>query len=100
MVKSKSELLEAINKNFNGETTDEVISLIEDISDTLDDFETKTKDTSDWKAKYDELDKTWKEKYKARFFSSVEEKEKEEIDDKEIDSSDITIEELFNESED
>ena len=35
MIKSKSEILDAIKNKFNGDTSDETIGLIEDISDTM-----------------------------------------------------------------
>lgn len=53
-------------------TDDEAISFIEDCKDTI------SEDKDDWKSKYDdllkeknELDKTWRQKYTDRFFSSV-----------------------------
>ena len=59
-------------KNFIGDRTDDdAISFIEDCKDTI------TDDKDDWQQKYDdavkekeELDKTWRQKYTERFFSS------------------------------
>lgn len=62
--KSKAELLDAINK-LEGINEDAQISLIEDITDTIDES------GEDWEKKYHELDDTWKKKYKDRFFSSA-----------------------------
>ena len=67
-VKSKEELLNQIN-SIVGENSDDAISLIEDISDTIDDYETKvTGDGVDWKTKYEENDRSWRDKYTSRFF--------------------------------
>lgn len=69
-IKSKDEILNSIKAKIGEDTSDESIALIEDISDTLTDFETKTKDSTDWKEKYEQNDKEWREKYRDRFFSS------------------------------
>lgn len=64
--KSKAELLDTVNK-LEGIDEDTKISMIEDITDTMDSFS----ETEDWHQKYNELDESWKKKYKDRFFSSV-----------------------------
>lgn len=66
MVKTKDELLASIKSKFGDDTSDETIALLEDISDTLD----TTKDGADWKKKYEDNDKMWREKYTSRFFDS------------------------------
>lgn len=69
-VKNKEEILEAIKTRVGENTDDETISFLEDVSDTLADLETKaTGDGEDWKAKYEENDKAWRERYTNRFFS-------------------------------
>ena len=65
-VKSKAELLEAVNK-IEGLDDDTQIALIEDITDTMDSLT----NGENWEEKYKELDESWKKKYKDRFFSSV-----------------------------
>ena len=61
---TKDELIKKI-KDYAGEDTgDAVIELMEDVTDTFDSF---AGDGEDWKTKYEELDKTWREKYTARF---------------------------------
>lgn len=47
---------------------DNSISLLEDISDTINDYSTRLNESGDWKAKYDENDKQWRERYRERFF--------------------------------
>nr|DAI21278.1 MAG TPA: hypothetical protein [Caudoviricetes sp.] len=68
-VKNKDEILEAIKTRVGDNTDDETISLLEDVSDTLADLETRASGGEDWKAKYEENDKLWRERYTNRFFS-------------------------------
>lgn len=71
MVRTREELLESIRAKFGDDTSDETLSIIEDISDTMDDYENKTnKDDVNWREKYEENDKMWREKYRDRFFNS------------------------------
>lgn len=77
MVKTKDEILNAIKERFGEDTSDETLSFIEDVTDTLTDYENKTNDNTDWKTKYEENDKTWRERYRDRFFSG----ETEDIDE-------------------
>lgn len=69
MVKTKEEILKAIKDRIGEDTSDEAIAFLEDITDTLNDYENKTKDETDWKAKYEENDKEWRNKYRDRFFN-------------------------------
>lgn len=68
-VKNKDEILEAIKTRVGDNTDDETISLLEDVSDTLTDLETKASGGEHWKTKYEENDKLWRERYTNRFFS-------------------------------
>lgn len=65
---SKDELIEKIKKYVGDRTDDETIEIIEDISDSID-----TSDTDEWKRKYEENDKMWRDKYVSRFFDKKEE---------------------------
>ena len=70
-IKSKEEILEQINARIGEDNSDEAIALIEDITDTLDDFETRANgDGVDWKSRYEENDEEWRNKYKERFFNA------------------------------
>lgn len=69
-VLGKTDLLEKLKVALgDNATSDEGIAFIEDVTDTLGDFEEKTKDSTDWKTKYEENDKTWRKKYSDRFFN-------------------------------
>ena len=69
MVLSKEEILDKIKTRIGDDTSDEALSLIEDINDTYDDLNTRVTEAGDWKSKYEENDKSWREKYKDRFFN-------------------------------
>ena len=68
MIKTREELMTMITARVGEDTSDEAISFMEDITDTLNDYETKLAgDGTDWKTKYEENDRQWREKYIARF---------------------------------
>ena len=97
MIKSKEELLASVSARFEGDTSDEAISLFEDLSDTLTDMETKANgDGTDWKAKYEQNDAEWRKKYKERFFnSSANEDCNENCNDGEEPPTKRTFDDLF-----
>lgn len=101
-VRTIDEILESVKTRVGDSTEDVDIEFIEDVSDTLNDLKTKASGQEDWKAKYEENDKTWREKYKERFFST-EENEKDELEDnKDIEMKDEkpkTFADLFKEKE-
>lgn len=80
MVKTKDELLEAVRELVADTTTDEALAFIENLSDTVD----AAADPEDWKSRYEENDRAWREKYRDRFYSGVKDKEDvEEIEEEE-----------------
>lgn len=99
-VKTRDEIMEAIRKCIGEDTSDEAISLLEDVTDTFADYETKVADKTDWKTKYDEMDASWRKKYMDRFSGKTGEEIKEE-QEKQIkdDSEPRTFDELFAERE-
>lgn len=90
---SKEELLEKVKGYVGDRTDDETISLIEDISDSIE----VSDDTENWKEKYEALDNEWREKYIARFSEPSETTE----DTIEIEEATETnsYDDLFEESE-
>ena len=57
----KDEAIKRLSEYIGDRNDDDSISLLEDISDSL------TDDSEDWKAKYDELDASWRKRYIERF---------------------------------
>lgn len=72
-IRSREELMDLIRARVGDDTSDEAIGIIEDVTDTLDDYDTRIADAGDWKARYEQNDKDWREKYTARFFAPAEE---------------------------
>lgn len=97
-VRTHDEIMESIRKRLGEDTSDEALALIEDVSDTL-----KSSVPSDeWKKKYEENDKMWREKYRDRFFNGSNDADKadkeligEEDEHEEEDNSPHTYEDLF-----
>lgn len=62
-VSTKEDLIARLTGIFGENLSDDNISLLEDLSDTIDSFS----DTEDWKTKYEENDASWRKRYKERF---------------------------------
>lgn len=69
-IKTQEELLTSIRGLLADDTSDEAISLLEDVTDTLGSFSNANNDNEDWKKKYEENDKEWRQKYRDRFFNT------------------------------
>lgn len=92
---SKEELLEKIRKYVGDRTDDESIEIVEDINDSFD-----TSDSDEWKKKYEENDKMWRDKYISRFFEKkVEETHDNPTEDVEDEKEYNTFGDLFEEEE-
>lgn len=78
-VKTVDEIMAKVRERIGEDDSDEAIGFIEDISDTLESFS----NAEDWKTKYEENDKKWREKYRDRFFTSKEEVEEDDIEEPE-----------------
>lgn len=97
-VLTREELMSQVKSHFGEATDDASLKFIEDISDTITDLETKANgDGEDWKAKYEENDKNWREKYRERFFSSSKEDDDngDDGDDNDNHETPKTFDELF-----
>lgn len=69
-VRTKEEILESIRTRVGEQTDDETIAFLEDVTDTLTDFETKANGGGeDWEQRYKDNDAEWRKKYTERFFS-------------------------------
>lgn len=90
-VRKKEELIETI-RSIVGDS-DEAITLIEDVNDTLD-----ASSDDEWKKRYEENDKMWREKYISRFTETKDEEEDLE-DDGEVKKEKTAYDELFEREE-
>lgn len=94
-VLTREELMNAVRAHVGDDTSDSALALIENINDTVADYETRANgDGTDWKKKYEDNDKEWRNKYKERFFSGAPSGTDPEPDDK---PKRMTFEELFKE---
>ena len=102
-VLSREDFLSRIQGKIGEDTSDEAMQFIEDMTDTFDSLVNSSNDKEDWKAKYEENDKTWREKYKARFFSSETPSPSggkfTQEDEPQDNGEQTTFEDLFTESE-
>lgn len=92
---SKDELIEKVKKYVGGRTDDETIEIIEDITDSID-----TSDADEWRQKYEENDKMWRDKYVSRFFDKKEEDLETPAEHEEEEKEYNSYEDLFEKEED
>lgn len=101
---SHDDFMSAVKGLAGDSADDNTLTMIENFTDTFNELEARASDTTDWKAKYEQNDNEWREKYKARFFEGKESNEgtkgtdptKEDITD---DDNDISFDDLFKERE-
>lgn len=107
-VKSKKEIMDSLSKVIGENNSDDVLALLEDVSDTLDtantDLSAKLQEAED---KYNELDKSWRAKYRSRFLQSKEDaaeqdddfkkeqEEQEQKDEQEERAENVSFDDLF-----
>lgn len=92
---SKDELIEKVKKYVGDRTDDETIEIIEDITDSID-----SSDADEWKRKYEENDKMWRDKYVSRFFDKKEEDLDTPTEHEEEEKEYNSYEDLFEKEED
>lgn len=104
-IRTRDEILAAIRSRLGDDTSDDALTIIEDIDDTFKDYETRTGE--DWKSKYDELDAQWRKRYRDRFFQKADNGETTPDDVKDDNEEDLKEESevkdfdgLFTEKED
>lgn len=89
---SEDELIEKVKKYVGDRTDDESIEIIEDITDSI-----HSSEADEWKQRYQENDKMWRDKYISRFFEKKEDEPdtptEQENEEKEYNS----FEDLFEE---
>lgn len=91
MKRTKDELLENAKSLLGENISDEALSFLEDISDTV------TPPEVDWEQKYKENDAAWREKYRSRFFSAVAPEEEPYEREENLPPKKTKFEDLFEE---
>lgn len=92
---SKDDLIEKVRKYVGDRTDDETIEIIEDISDSFD-----SSDADEWKQKYMDNDKMWRDKYISRFVEKKEDELDTPTEHEEEEKEYNSFEDLFEEEED
>ena len=101
---SREDYLERLNTLVGEDNSDEALQIIEDFTDTFDNLGTQNdnNDNENWKQKYEELDATWRQKYRDRFMNSQTTEEdviEDQEDNVESDGEMKEYDELFEERE-
>lgn len=96
-IKSLDEILGVVRTVIGENNDDNSLTLLDDISDTFNDLTAKTQDNTNWEEKYNQLDKEWRERYKARFFGSENDEEEFESVGGTTDKTNLTFDSLFTE---
>ena len=87
--KTYEEIITEVTALFGDAPTDEQFAVLEDIKDSF----SGENAGEDWEKKYAELDKAWRERYKAAFLGEV----KKDEDENGEDEKKYTYDELFEE---
>lgn len=94
MKRTLEEILANVNTLIGEDISDSALGLIEDITDTL--TQENTSDDTNWKEMYDQLDTTWRQKYKERFLKGSD-PDPDPEPEPDGDESPKTFEKLFKE---
>lgn len=92
---SKDELIEKVRTYVGDRNDDGIIEIIEDISDSID-----SSAADEWKQKYEENDKMWRDKYISRFLEKKEDEPDTPSEHEEEEKEYNSFEDLFEEEED
>lgn len=102
-VKKINEILESYKELYSENDGEKDIEFLEDITDTLNDYETRVSDSTNWKEKYETNDAEWKKRYRDRFFGGESDDSDDSDDSEDQDSEEQkepkTYEDLFKEGE-
>lgn len=97
-VRTRDEILESLRARIGDSTDDDTLALLEDVTDTLSDYETRVSDSTNWKEKYETNDAEWRQRYRDRFFGNPESEVKETYSVVETETEKpMTFEDLFKE---
>lgn len=91
----KDELIEKVKKYIGDRTDDETIEILEDISDSVGESDGE----NEWKQKYQENDKMWRDKYISRFFEKKEDDLESPTEHEEEEKEYNSFDDLFEEEE-
>ena len=100
---SRDDYFNRLQDYIGDDSSDRAISLVEDMTDTYNSFAERKDDGDEWKKKYEDNDKSWRERYRRRFFSgssSIPGMEDMEDEGEKITPENIKVDDLFTVKED
>ena len=71
-VRTQQEILESLRERIGDSTDDDTLAFIEDVTDTLTDYETRVSDSTNWRERYETNDAEWRQRYRDRFFGNTD----------------------------
>lgn len=77
-IRTMEELRNAVDIILNERTDDDALAFIEDFTDTIGELEKRVNENVNWKEKFEQNDREWREKYRKRFFEGNDDEEIEE----------------------
>lgn len=77
-VRTAKELIDTVKGRLADDSSDDAISLLEDLEDTLNDYEDRG--SEDWRGRYQANDRQWRERYIARFGNKEKQGDQEKPD--------------------
>lgn len=101
-VLNRDEFFTKIRERIGTDGSEEATLFLEDMTDTYNDLESRANNSGgEWERKYHELDESWRNRYRHRFFNGgstdVIDYREDSKDEDEYDPEEVTIDSLFNE---
>ena len=93
-IRTKTELIEAVNSIIGESIDDNALQLLDDLSDTIDSMQSN--DNENWHQKYIDNDNAWRKRYKDRFSGATD---SADFEDEDEDDTPLTYDKLFKEGE-
>lgn len=95
-VRTRDELISLVRDRMGDDHSDDALSFVEDIVDTVTEMDKNANAENNWKKKYEDNDKAWRQRYRDRFFNGTHVPEEVEEPDVEKPKK-LTFENLFKE---
>lgn len=83
-VKTREEMMAALNAHLGDDHSDAALALVEDLSDTLESL-AGTPGGVDWEQRYKDNDAAWRQRYRDRFFGKGSDNDNDNDPDKDND---------------
>lgn len=91
MKRTSQEIIKSLEELVPDKEDERYISILEDVADSVTE-DTSRAEVEEWKAKYEESERSWKEKYRSRFMEGTPDPETEPEPEIEVKA---TFEDLF-----